>query len=224
MGKIITIDGPASSGKGTVAKIIADKLGYVYLDSGSIYRALAFITLGNKIVDLDHTSDDLNAEQIKQIMCQIDNMKLSCLNGIVLVDGMDVTNDLRGEVVGMMASNIARIAEVRIKLLDFQRNFSRGNGLVTDGRDMGSVVFPGANLKVYLTSDANIRAERRFQQLQKTNKSVKIADILADIEMRDLQDRSRKSAPLAYDESYKVLDNSNLTIEETVNQILSWLN
>lgn len=224
MGKIITIDGPASSGKGTVAKIIADKLGYTYLDSGSIYRALAFCTIGNGIVAVEHVSDGLSAEQIKQILALIDDMKLSCFNGLVLIDGMDVTNDLRGEVVGMMASNVASIPEVRTKLLEYQRDFAKGNGLVTDGRDMGSVVFPNADLKVYLTSDAAVRAGRRFEQLQKTNKSVKIADILADIEMRDLRDKSRKSAPLGYDESYKVLDNSRLTIEETVNQILGWLN
>lgn len=221
---IITIDGPASSGKGTVAKIIAAKLGYNYLDSGAIYRAVAWVMLQKNIVATDKVKITVTSEIIAKTLDLINEIKLTFKDNKVFLNELDVTNHLRNEEVGMLASNIASIHEIRLKLLEFQRFFSQGKGLVTDGRDMGSVVFPNANLKIYLTSDAEIRAKRRFLELQKSGKSATIADILADIKARDLRDQSRKSAPLAYDESYVVLDNSNLTIEETVKQIISKLN
>lgn len=224
MVKIITIDGPASSGKGTVAKIIAKKLGLAYLDSGAIYRALALMAMDSKVVDTSLLQAELSFAQVENILILIDNMNLSFVNGEAILNNKNVSEMIRGEAVGLVASFIAKIAQVRDKLLEFQRDFASEPGLVTDGRDMGSVVFPEASLKIYLTSEAEIRANRRVMQLQNNGVCAKMADILADIERRDVQDRSRASAPLMYDESYKVLDNSNLSIDDTVAQILEWFN
>ena len=222
MVKIITIDGPASSGKGTVAKIIAKKLGFNYLDSGAIYRTLAIAILNNGIISEAGLNTEISESGLLKILNLIETMQLTFINERVMLNNVDISDTLRAEKIGLLASNIAKIALIRTRLLGFQRDFVKNPGLVTDGRDMGSIVFPEANLKIYLTSDPLIRAQRRFTQLQSIGISVKIADILADVERRDLQDKSRKNAPLVYDNSYKVLDNSDLTIDETVSQILQW--
>lgn len=212
--KIITIDGPASSGKGTVAKIIAKQLGYHYLESGAIYRVVGMIALNN----------GLSVNDVDKILEQIDKIKLEFIDVQVMVDGQDVAELLRAEKVGMMASNIAKVASIRNKLMDFQRGFAKEPGLVTDGRDMGSVVFPNADLKVFLTASAETRAQRRFEQLHKVDKSVTIMPILHDIQERDKQDTNRSVAPLKFDESFRVLDNSHISIDETVTQIIKWVN
>ena len=212
--KIITIDGPASSGKGTVAKIIAKQLGYHYLESGAIYRVVGMIALNN----------GLSVNDVDKILEQIDKIKLEFIDVQVLVDGQDVAELLRAEKVGMMASNIAKVASIRNKLMDFQRGFAKEPGLVTDGRDMGSVVFPNADLKVFLTASAETRAQRRFEQLHNVDKSVTIMPILHDIQERDKQDTNRSVAPLKFDESFRVLDNSHISIDETVTQIIKWVN
>ena len=207
--KIITIDGPASSGKGTVAKLLAKKLGYNYLDSGSIYRALALFIL-QKNVDID---------DVESICKLIDKMRLDFINGEVYLNDELVSDKLRDEKVGMFASKIASIGIVREKLLEFQRSFAKDFGLVTDGRDMGSVVFPRASLKIFLTASAEKRAQRRYKQLQESGKSAIIGVILEDITARDKQDSERGIAPLSYDSSFYVLDNSDLSIEQTVDKI-----
>ncbi len=210
---IITIDGPASSGKGTVAKIIADKLGFHYLESGAIYRALGLWVHKNCQED--------NVPTVK-LLELIASMDLQFKHGKIYLNGSDVTLDLREEFIGMLASKYSSIPEVRSKLLQFQRDFARFPGLVTDGRDMGSVVFPDAKLKVFLTASAEMRAKRRYNQLQQFNKSDTIESILEDIVARDERDSNRSVAPLGYDSSFKVLDNSDLTIDETVEMILGW--
>jgi cytidylate kinase len=210
---IITIDGPASSGKGTIARKIAEKLGFHYLESGAIYRALGLWVLKNS------ASNELSNAEVVGL---IDKMDLSFKAGEVYLNEQDVTNELRNEQVGMLASKYSAIPEVRQKLLQFQRDFAKSPGLITDGRDMGSVVFPNANLKVFLTASAEKRAQRRFEQLQGTDKSVKIYDVLQDILKRDEADSKRETAPLTYDASFKLLDNSNLSIEETIGQVLDW--
>jgi cytidylate kinase len=140
--------------------------------------------------------------------------------GNVFVNKRDITNQIREKVISELASKIATFPLVRSKLLKFQREFVNEPGLVTDGRDMGSVVFPEANLKIFLTANINTRASRRFSQLQAIDKSVKISEILEELASRDKRDLERKHAPLKYDGTFKVLDNSNLTIEQTVDQIL----
>lgn len=211
---IITIDGPASSGKGTVARLIAEHLGFHYLESGAIYRALGLWVHQHSINNVNVTSDF--------VIKLIDSLDLKFIDGKVLLAGSDVTSELREEYVGMLASKYGAIPEVRARLLQFQRDFAQEPGLVTDGRDMGSVVFPEANLKLFLTASAEKRAERRYKQLQQFDKSATIADILQDIRARDEQDSTRSTAPLTFDDSFKVLDNSELTIEQTIDLILDW--
>ena len=212
--QIITIDGPASSGKGTVAKLIAKELGFHYLESGAIYRVVALISI----------QESLNSLDIDKILALIDKIELSFVGARVFVANVDVTESLRVESVGMMASLIAKSNVIRKRLLDFQRGFATEPGLVTDGRDMGSVVFPNANLKIFLTASAEIRAKRRYDQLTSHESDVSLDNILADITARDKQDTERASAPLKYDSSFVVVDNANMTIDETVEHIISLLN
>lgn len=210
--KIITIDGPASSGKGTVAKLIAAKLNLHYLESGAIYRVLALLAIRHHL-DENHPND---------VVRLVDKMNLSFIGKKVMLENEDVTNLIREERIGMLASSLAKIAEVRDRLLKLQHDFAREPGLVTDGRDMGSIVFPNATLKVFLTASAETRAKRRYIQLQTFDQSVKMESILNDIILRDRQDSKRKTAPLSYNKSFKVLDNSDISIDETVSQILDW--
>jgi cytidylate kinase len=209
---IITIDGPASSGKGTVAKIIAGHLGFHYLESGVIYRVLGLMVISNGI----------KSDNVSGLIQLIGQMRLGFVSGRVLLDGEDVTDKLRKENIGMMASVVGKIGKVREKLLDFQRGFATSPGLVTDGRDMGSVVFPDADLKIFLTASAEKRALRRYSQLQEYGSSATITSILRDIELRDQQDIKRSVAPLVYDSTFRVLDNSEMSVEETVQTILGW--
>ena len=211
---VITIDGPASSGKGTVAKIIAKRLGFHYLESGAIYRALGLWIYKN------HPDGKIVADSVAVKL--IDSLELKFSDDKILLNNQDVTNELREEFVGMLASQYSAIPEVRSRLLQFQRDFATAPGLVTDGRDMGSVVFPTATLKVFLTASAEKRAERRYKQLQQLDKSVTMQSILQDIIARDKQDTTRSVAPLGYDNSFKVLDNSELGIDATIEQILAW--
>lgn len=213
---IITIDGPASSGKGTIARRIAENLGFHYLESGAIYRTLGLW------ISLNYPDDE--EPKLDEILSLIDTMSLKFNDGKVFLNEQDVTDALREEKIGMLASKYGAIAEVRQRLLQFQRDFAQLPGLVTDGRDMGSVVFPNAKLKVFLTASAETRAKRRFEQLQVTDKYVKIHDVLQDILKRDESDSNRKAAPLSYDSSFKVLDNSNLNIEQTIELVINWFN
>lgn len=214
MVSVITIDGPASSGKGTVAKILANQLGFAYLESGAIYRALGWW------VNKHHPQKQVTDQQVLDL---IDSMKLEFKDGLIWLNRENVTEQLRDEKIGMLASKYSAIAEVRARLLQFQRDFAKSPGLVTDGRDMGSVVFPDASLKVFLTASAEKRAERRYKQLQQFDKSATIGAILQDILTRDEQDSKRSVAPLSYDSSFRVLDNSELSIDETIGLIKSWL-
>jgi cytidylate kinase len=214
MVSVITIDGPASSGKGTVAKILATQLGFAYLESGAIYRALGWWV--NKHYPSQQVSDS-------QVLELIASMQLEFKDGLIWLNQENVTEQLRDEAIGMLASKYSSISEVRACLLQFQRDFAKSPGLVTDGRDMGSVVFPNANLKVFLTASAEKRAERRYKQLQQFDKNVTIGSILQDIITRDEQDSKRSVAPLSYDSSFRVLDNSELSVDETVGLIKAWL-
>ncbi|MBX9867355.1 MAG: (d)CMP kinase [Burkholderiales bacterium] len=212
--RVITIDGPASSGKGTVAKILAAQLGFAYLESGAIYRALGWW------VNKHYPEQDVSDAQVVDLIA---SMQLEFKAGLIWLNNEDVTEQLRAESIGMLASKYSSIAEVRARLLQFQRDFAKAPGLVTDGRDMGSVVFPNANLKVFLTASAEKRAERRYKQLHQFDKAVTMGAILQDIITRDEQDSQRSVAPLSYDSSYRMLDNSELSIDETISLIKAWL-
>lgn len=210
---IIAIDGPASSGKGTIARIIAEKLNFHYLESGAIYRALGL--LANELYPKREAAP-------AEIIALVDEINLEFIDERIMLNGVDVTTKLRQDFIGMLASKYGSINEVRTKLLNLQRSFAQTPGLITDGRDMGSVVFPEARLKVFLTASATIRATRRYKQLHQIDKSVTIESILRDILTRDTLDTGRSAAPLEFSSAYKLLDNSHLTIDETVSQILTW--
>lgn len=210
---IITIDGPASSGKGSVAKIVAQSLNFHYLESGAIYRALGLWVYR-------HHGADLVAEA--EVLKLLASLRLEFNGDEIYVNDQEVSAMLREESIGMLAARYGAMPQVRQNLLAFQRSFAREPGLVSDGRDMGSVVFPQADLKVFLTATAEKRAERRYKQLQQLGKSVTIEVILQDIIARDHQDLQRSTAPLRYDSSFKVLDNSALTLAETVTKVLTW--
>ncbi len=213
---VIAIDGPSASGKGTIAKRVANRLHFSYLDSGAIYRTVALYVLKNKLAkDIPNNINEIASA----INTYID---LSFIDDNVYLNNVDVTNQIRTEDVGMMASTIGKYPSIRTALLHLQRDFALKDNLVTDGRDMGSVVFPNADLKVFLTAAQEKRAERRYNQLVKTNDAVNFEDILQDIITRDTQDSNRDVAPLMYTKDYKLLDNTYLTIEESVEEIINW--
>ena len=211
---VICIDGPTASGKGTVAAAVAQHLGYGFLDSGAMYRitALAATRAGLPI----------DAEHAAQIATLARQLPVRFEGGQVWLGNADVTDAIRTEEAGMNASRVSALAAVRAALVDLQHSFRRLPGLVADGRDMGTVIFPGAALKVYLTASAACRAERRYQQLIAKGLTATIADLRADLEARDARDMSRSVAPLKPAQDALVLDNSELTIEQAVDQVLDW--
>ncbi len=210
---VICIDGPTASGKGTLAAELAKRLGYHFLDSGSLYRiaALAATQTG---LSLDVVDEVAIASLIKRL-----DIRFS--QGRVLVDGVDVSDVIRTEQAGMNASKVSALNQVRLALVDLQHSFRRLPGLVADGRDMGTVIFPQATVKVYLTASAERRAERRHKQLISKGISAILPSLRADLEARDARDSSRVAAPLKAAQDAVLLDNSNLTVEESVEHVLN---
>ncbi len=211
---LITIDGPSGSGKGTVCHILAKKLNWNLLDSGALYRILAFAALQEKI-----SLDD--ADKLSKLAL---NLQVSFeSNGVgvdTLLAGENVGDKLRTETVAQAASQVASMQVVRDALLARQKAFRQAPGLIADGRDMGTVVFPDAPVKVFLDASAEERAQRRFNQLQEKGFNVSIAQILSEIKERDFRDRNRAVAPLRPAEDALVIDSTSLTIDEVVNQVL----
>lgn len=209
---VIAIDGPTASGKGTVAQRVAAALGFHYLDSGALYRLVALLALERGV-----TADD--ADELARLAATIrphfaaDHIELA---------GRDVTDAIRTEAVSAMASRIAVHAPLRAALLELQKSFRRPPGLVADGRDMGTVVFPDARLKVYLTASVEARAERRHKQLIEKGIAANIAALSADLRARDERDSKRSAAPLKPAEDAYQLDSSALSIDEVVARILDW--
>lgn len=211
---VICIDGPTASGKGTVAAAVAQRLGYRFLDSGAMYRitALAAIRAGLRI-DADHEG---------RIARMAETLPVRFQGGRIWLGNDDVTDAIRTEEAGMNASRVSALPAVRTALVALQLSFRRVPGLVADGRDMGTVIFPDAPLKVFLTASAACRAERRYKQLISKGISANISDLRADLEARDARDSSRAVAPLKPAQDALVLDNSDLTIEQAVDQVLAW--
>ena len=211
---VICIDGPTASGKGTVAAAVALRLGYRFLDSGAMYRitALAAVRAG---LTIDITNEP-------QIAAMAQTLPVRFEGGRVWLGNDDVTEAIRTEEAGMNASRVSALPTVRTALVDLQHSFQQLPGLVADGRDMGTVIFPEAPLKVYLTASAACRAERRHKQLISKGIPANIADLRADLEARDARDSSRSVAPLKPAHDALILDNSTLTIDEAVNQVLAW--
>lgn len=209
---VITIDGPTASGKGTVSHLVANHLGWHVLDSGALYRLTALACLRQAV-------DTAHQEQVAQLARQLD---VRFDQGQCVLDGENVADALRTEQVGLLASQVAAYEPVRAALLARQRDFQQPPGLIADGRDMGTVVFPSAPLKIYLVADAQSRAERRYKQLIDKGISANLSELLADLQARDLRDTTRSIAPLKPAKDAILLDSSHLTIEETVNQVLAY--
>ena len=211
---VICIDGPTASGKGTVAAEVAKRLGYHFLDSGAMYRITAYAALQAGLV-IDAAHETAIAQLAKSLPVRFDG-------GRVYLGNEDVTDAIRTEEAGMNASRVSALPSVRTALVDLQHSFQRLPGLVADGRDMGTVIFPDAPLKVFLTASAACRAERRYKQLISKGFQANIDDLRADLEARDARDSSRSVAPLKPAQDALVLDNSTLTIEQAVNQVMNW--
>ena len=209
---VITIDGPTASGKGTLASSVAARLGWHQLDSGLLYRATA---LAAQRLGLADTDEPGLAALAATLDLRFDGER-------VLLAGTDVATELRLEHVGAMASRISALPAVRAALNALQLSFRRLPGLVADGRDMGTVIFPGAALKVFLTASPAMRAERRHKQLISKGIPANIADLRKDLEARDERDRNRTVAPLKPAQDAQLLDNSGLGIDQSVAQVLDW--
>lgn len=214
---VLTIDGPSGSGKGTVAQQLAQQLNWHYLDSGALYRVLAQAALKHRVAFTD-------IEQLSQLAEKLDVVFAVTEHGLqVNLEGEDVSNLIRSETAGNAASKVAVIPQVRTVLLQRQRNFRQLPGLITDGRDMGTVVFPDARYKVYLTASAAIRAERRYKQLKEKGIDSNLADLETEISERDIRDSQRKVAPLKPAADALIIDSTELGIEKVVEKICALL-
>ncbi|MBA1184386.1 (d)CMP kinase [Stutzerimonas nitrititolerans] len=214
---VVTIDGPSGSGKGTVAALLAAKLGWKFLDSGALYRLLAFAAR-------NHGVDLTNEEALKVLAAHLDVQFDTAESGQgmrIVLEGEDVTEAIRNEVVGAGASQVAALPAVREALLQRQKAFREAPGLVADGRDMGTVVFPDATLKIFLTASAEERARRRYLQLKAKGDDVNLASLLDEIRARDERDTQRAVAPLKPADDAIQLDSTALSIEQVLGQILS---
>lgn len=207
---VITVDGPSGSGKGTLAQRIAEALGWHFLDSGAIYRVLGLMV----------ERAGIGGENVDKIADMAKSMPLSFDQGRVLLDGEDVSRSIRTETIGNAASKVAAIPQVREALLAWQRNYARSPGLVADGRDMGTVVFPQAKVKIFLTASAEERAQRRYKQLKEKGLGVNLARLTEEIRERDERDSKRAVAPLVASESAYQLDSTAMTIDEVYGQAM----
>jgi 3-phosphoshikimate 1-carboxyvinyltransferase len=217
---VICVDGPSASGKGTLSAELADRLGYHLLDSGVLYRlvGLAATRAGLSTADED-LKDPALARRLGELAARL---QVRFESQRTLLDGEDVTEAVRSEGAGMAASRVSTVQAVRDALVALQHGFRRLPGLVADGRDMGTVIFPDAPLKVFLTASAEQRAERRHKQLISKGNAANIDSLLADLRARDQRDASRLHAPLKPAEDALRLDNSGLDIEQSVQHVLDW--
>ena len=207
---ILAIDGPSGSGKGTLAAWMAAELGWHLLDSGALYRIVAAMAVRRRL-DVDR----------EQTMCSLaESLNIAFPDGQVRVDDLDLTDEIRTEDIGVLASRVAVLPAVRAAILEMQRNFAQMPGLVADGRDMGTVVFPDAGLKIFLEASAEARAERRYNQLKNKGLSVSLRDLLEQIEERDARDRERATAPLQAASDAMLIDSTQMTIQEVCSTVM----
>ena len=200
---VITIDGPSASGKGALSRSIAHRFGFDILDSGLLYRLYAFLA-----------NTKININEIKEKILK-DVSFIPKEDGVVVIfEGNEITNHLRSEIIAKLASEYSAKKEVRKSLFDIQRNFYTKKGLVADGRDMGTIVFKDAKIKIFLTASPEIRAKRRYLELQNRGQEVNMPALVADIEKRDLKDSSRELSPLLPAEDAYLIDSSEMSLEE----------
>ena len=215
---IIAIDGPAASGKSTTAKMVAEKLNYLYLDTGAMYRTVTYHFIREKV----------NIENPSEIAKSISNLNLSIINEgnttKIFLGGEDITALIRTTEVTSHVSKVSALPEVREELVSLQRNLMRGQNAVVEGRDIGSVVFPDAKFKFYITADVKTRARRRYHDLKKINEELSVEEIVKDLKRRDQYDSSRDHSPLAKAEDAIEIDTTKLTIDEQVELICNHIN
>ncbi|MEM7098148.1 MAG: (d)CMP kinase [Pseudomonadota bacterium] len=210
---VLTIDGPSGSGKGTLAQAVADSLGWHFLDSGALYRIIGAMCHYRKVA----LAED-NEAAIAGMAAGLD---IAFADGRVLVDDLNLTDEIRTEDAGVDASKVAALPMVRDAVLDLQRSFRKAPGLVADGRDMGTVVFTTAPLKIFLEASAEERAQRRYKQLKNKGLSVSLPGLLEQIQERDARDRGRAVAPLRPADDAIVIDSTHLSIDEVLSQVLA---
>ena len=210
----IAVDGPAGAGKSTIARLAAKELGFIYVDTGAMYRAIALYLLDN--------DTDINDEAA--LKSALDNININIVyeNNVqhVFLNLQDVSTEIRSEKVGKMASTSSALAPVRAKLLDLQRDIAAKNDVIMDGRDIGTNILPNAELKIYLTASVDVRAERRYKELQLHGENPDLEEIKKGIEQRDFQDMNRDIAPLKQAEDAVYLDTSDMDISEVVDKII----
>jgi CMP/dCMP kinase len=210
---LIAIDGPAGSGKGTIAKLISKKLDLNYLDSGAIYRIIA----------LAATRENLRSEQAQELVSLVKKINMRFESEEIFLNEEVVTNEIRASEISQYSSEIAAHLPLRAEILSFQRAFYKGNGLVAEGRDMTTIVFPEADLKIYLDASPQERAKRRYKQLIVKGNNANMSDLTSEIEARDKRDIERKVSPLKVADEAIILNTDDLTIDQTVNKILSFI-
>jgi len=215
---VVTIDGPGGAGKGTLCMLLATKLGWHLLDSGAIYRVLA-IAANKREIALDDINSLADLASKLDVRFPIENDQV-----LIVLDSQDVTAEIRTEATGNLASKVAAYPEVRAALLQRQQNFAQHPGLIADGRDMGTVVFPTAQLKIFLDASAAERAKRRQLQLQLKGINVNFDNLLQEIQERDFRDRNRPVAPLKPADDAILIDSTSMSIDAVFNQVLQLVN
>ena len=213
----IAIDGPVGSGKSTLAKMLAKKLEFHFLDTGALYRGIACYFRYKNIVEINENSINSIIDEITVKVKFIDNVQH------VIVSEIDFTSNLREEEISMLSSKISNYPQIRDKILDIQRDFAKEYNCVLEGRDIGTVVLPNADLKIYLTANEKTRAQRRYEQDKLKNSNISYQEIFKDLKERDYENEHRKIAPLKPAEDSIIIDNTNMTIEECADLCLKYI-